>query len=309
MTVSNKVFFYWDGPNISSAYERNIEHVRIINPDRDVKVVDDSFCIPILRQIFPEYVSLYKKIVIPAAKSDIMRLVLLYEYGGWYIDCDMRPRTSLDYWDYSNKDLYVFWVLNGNKKTISNNFIGGAAGHPFFKKALKVIFSFLETRFFINSVYHSTGPNAVFCAAGSYLHDSGVEFQEMDYRVIDVIGDKTKGSWTYQENCGIWHDEQNPPKFYPHIPLDRIESQEAFHYFCKVFDEFPENRAENYGRLLQRAGVHYLHKHNFVQEIADLTEKFWPYIKDKEYFKKLSDKYKEKGYRDLAKKFYDLYEG
>lgn len=308
MSIPSKIFFYWDGPNMSSTYERNIEHVRILNSDWDVKVVDDNFCLPILEKNFPEYVSLYKKIVIPAAKSDIMRLALLYEYGGWYIDCDMRPRVTLDYWDYSNKSLYLFWVLNGKKKALSNNFIGAAPGHPFMKKALKIIFSFLEKRFFINSVYNSTGPNAVFCAIGSYVHDRATEFQEMDYSVIDVIGDNTKGSWTYQENCGIWHDEQNPPVFYPHVSLDRIESLDAFHYYCKTFDKYPENRAENYGKLLQRAGVHYLHKHNLIQEISELTEEFLPYIKDKEYFKRLADKYKEKGCRDLARKFYRIYE-
>src|SRR5262249_10312582 len=43
--------------------------------------------IPLIERYFPYCLDLYKAIRIAAAKSDIARLLLLYEFGGLYVDC------------------------------------------------------------------------------------------------------------------------------------------------------------------------------------------------------------------------------
>ena len=53
---------------------------------------------------FPAYLEVYQRIRIPACKSDIARLVALYEWGGLYVDCHCGIRDAeligQCYWDF-----------------------------------------------------------------------------------------------------------------------------------------------------------------------------------------------------------------
>jgi mannosyltransferase OCH1-like enzyme len=44
---------------------------------------------PLIERYFPAHAGLYERIVIPAARSDVARLLLLFEQGGLYTDCHM----------------------------------------------------------------------------------------------------------------------------------------------------------------------------------------------------------------------------
>ncbi len=49
---------------------------------------------PIMERNFPDRMELYSQIRIPTAKSDIALLLLLYEFGGLYIDCHCGIRDA-----------------------------------------------------------------------------------------------------------------------------------------------------------------------------------------------------------------------
>jgi hypothetical protein len=51
------------------------------------RALGDNDIEPLLGAILPEYVQLYRRIRLEAAKSDIARLALIHEFGGLYIDC------------------------------------------------------------------------------------------------------------------------------------------------------------------------------------------------------------------------------
>ena len=55
-------------------------------------VLGDRDILPLVERYFPMYTDLYKKIRLPAAKSDVARLLVLYEFGGVYTDCHMGIR-------------------------------------------------------------------------------------------------------------------------------------------------------------------------------------------------------------------------
>lgn len=300
--VEKNIFFYWTGGQLPELYKKNVDYTKLVNPDYRTLVVDDDFCIPVLSRLVPDAVDLYQKISIPAVKSDIMRMALLYEFGGWYVDCDMRPRVSLDYWASMDFDLYLFWVNNSNKVSIQNCFLGGRAGHEFFRHALNTFFRILEDGGFNYHVYKVTGPDAVLAASGGYLHDAETRFEQMDYAYIDVFGEVSKGSWTYQECCGIVHDRDDPPIIRTNVDLSRIESLTAFEYFVSVFDRYPATQARNYGKLLSRAGVHYVHKHKINDVITELSLKYADHISDATYFSRLTEKLEEQGDRKNIEK-------
>nr|WP_300315914.1 glycosyltransferase [Halomonas sp.] len=302
--IEKNIFFYWSGDKISESYKKNIEFTKLICPQYDVKVVGDEVCRPLVQEYFPDDVWVYDSIGVPAAKSDLARILLLHKFGGWYIDCDTRLRTNIDWWEDENIDLHLFWVKNKKDKTFVNNaLIGGKSGHPYFLRAAETIVKLLKSPFHKHSVYNSTGPGAITNAAGKYLKCPETSFSKMEYSMLQVVKDGTKGSWTFQENCGVWYNDDNPPIFNPDVELERIERIDAFNFYCSTFDRFPETRAKNYASLLTRAGVHYLHKHGINDKIDKLSEEFKDILSDGDYFHRLAMKYKERGESDRYLKY------
>jgi hypothetical protein len=89
------VFAFWDDD----------DHLRIRAFVDDWKAAFPTFRVfgnqdvyPLLDKYSPRHVDLFKSLRLPSAKSDIARLLLLYELGGLYIDCHfgLRSRAGVD---------------------------------------------------------------------------------------------------------------------------------------------------------------------------------------------------------------------
>lgn len=288
--IPKNISYFWEKGEISARYRNNIRFTKIINPNHKVKIFNDEECLELLYNIFPKYVDTYISISIPSCKSDIMRMILLYQFGGWYLDCDTKPRCSIDFFEEKGKDLYLFWVKsNKGKLTILGTPIGGASKHPFFLHAAEIFFELLRSRLNNHSVYPNTGPAAILAAAGAYINLGATKYKEADYSYVDVEGDETKGSWTYQEACGILIDDDNPCKFHSSRNVDQIGSLEAFVYFTKMFDRFPQTMANNYRKLLLKAGNHYVMEHKLNNEIVDLSLKYVNPEEHPKYYSELTE--------------------
>jgi mannosyltransferase OCH1-like enzyme len=78
------IFCYWHGT------ERDLIR-EAVDAWRDYfvgfRVIGDSDVEPMIARRFPRYLEVYRKIRLPACKSDIARLVALDEWGGLYVDC------------------------------------------------------------------------------------------------------------------------------------------------------------------------------------------------------------------------------
>lgn len=63
-----------------------LEHCNQMNPDYLQVYLDDNDCNIFIEEFFPHYSDAYNSIIPGAFKSDIIRLLLLYKYGGIYSD-------------------------------------------------------------------------------------------------------------------------------------------------------------------------------------------------------------------------------
>ncbi len=82
---SGHAFAYWTGED-REKIESFREHWQ--SSFSNFRIFGDQDVLPLLKKhLAAKHLELYQQISIPAAKSDIARLVLLYEYGGLYIDC------------------------------------------------------------------------------------------------------------------------------------------------------------------------------------------------------------------------------
>src|SRR5690348_8319230 len=79
------IFAYWDKPDLSpiaafvAEWQSHFAEFRVL-ADADIEPLVD-------KHASTEHLDMYRDIRIPAAKSDIARLLTLYEYGGLYVDC------------------------------------------------------------------------------------------------------------------------------------------------------------------------------------------------------------------------------
>lgn len=124
-----RVFSYWDGP-IDHKLQAFVEEWSSSMPK--FSIFGNSDVIEILEKYFPYFVDDYILINIPAAKSDVARLLLLYELGGLYVDCHFGLKKNEDIVEFlafaeKQKGLFVdlyknrgerkrckYWIINGN---------------------------------------------------------------------------------------------------------------------------------------------------------------------------------------------------
>jgi len=91
MAHAPAIFAYWNDYDLSLLSNFTTEWRSEFSQFR---LFGDDDAIPLIKRHFPEHVELYKAIRIPAAKADIARLLLLYEFGGLYVDCHCGIRDA-----------------------------------------------------------------------------------------------------------------------------------------------------------------------------------------------------------------------
>jgi hypothetical protein len=67
-----------------------------INPHYEYVLMDDEGAQKFLAEYFPKYISLYTSLTRVQYKSDLLRYLYLYTFGGYYVDIDTLPVLSLD---------------------------------------------------------------------------------------------------------------------------------------------------------------------------------------------------------------------
>lgn len=66
-----------------------------LNPDWTFLLVDDAEGAELIARHFPQLAGVFSRIVVGAGKADVIRLCLLYTYGGLYIDLDSEITVPL----------------------------------------------------------------------------------------------------------------------------------------------------------------------------------------------------------------------
>lgn len=78
-----------------------------LNPNYKYMIYDDAECLEIVRHQFPEFLDLYLStdIISPVMRTDMWRYMMLYAYGGVYVDSDVQCIKPIDQWgDVFRKD-------------------------------------------------------------------------------------------------------------------------------------------------------------------------------------------------------------
>jgi mannosyltransferase OCH1-like enzyme len=121
--IPNSIYLYWTGSTVPANVQLNVNMFKKINKNFTVTLVTDDAIIHKCRAEFPELAMLFKLITIPTCKSDIIRLLLLYYYGGIYVDCATTPHASFDTFYQQHKHIDFIISFNYNNSDFSTRIL------------------------------------------------------------------------------------------------------------------------------------------------------------------------------------------
>lgn len=121
--IPKMIHIIWIGPK-PFPYQENYDSWVNLNPEFKVKLWTDMNIPTLHNKKAFGYMKSY------AAKADILRLELLYRYGGIYADADSRCLRSI----YPLISGLRCFGMTGNRGNVANGFLGSVKKHPAFEK-------------------------------------------------------------------------------------------------------------------------------------------------------------------------------
>ena len=136
--IPKVIYVYYDRPSFHDILKENIDYLKKQNPDYKVKIITPYEVIQILTNDKPEWIYYFNKINrnFPNLQSDYIRYVLLYLYGGIYIDIKSRPKKPLS--DIIDDSMNIFLLKEELKGTdIATSFLVSKPKHIIFEKVIE----------------------------------------------------------------------------------------------------------------------------------------------------------------------------
>ena len=97
MTIPKIVHQIWLGGSVPRELRELSRSFSRIMPDWEHRIWDDERGIELVRDEFPELFDIFMSLEGPVAKCDLLRYMILFEYGGMYADMDCECKRSLDF--------------------------------------------------------------------------------------------------------------------------------------------------------------------------------------------------------------------
>jgi len=151
-TVPRRIFQTWKTKDLPLHWQPSQDSIRRLMPDYDYHLLTDEDNRALVARYFPQYLGIYDAFPHDIQRADFIRPIVLYLFGGWYLDCDFVVRRRLDsvvrgypdgirsldqpvknsYMEYS-----LFVVPSGNIGSYyTNSVMASQPGHPFWLEYL-----------------------------------------------------------------------------------------------------------------------------------------------------------------------------
>ena len=183
----------------------------------------------------------YKKLNIIVAKVDFWRYLVLYKFGGVYLDIDSDLRWHLDDMIHEGDDAII--SAETNPGIFVQWMLAFRAGHPILKRVIEIVVLNIKQNKYPNDIHKMTGPSA-FTEAVQGVHqelfgeclqhnkielgdDVTYEKNEVKYRVLGIdyngfVTCKIPECFTLFEGRKKWHHMQKEQEL-----LKDVENQSS----------------------------------------------------------------------------------
>jgi mannosyltransferase OCH1-like enzyme len=123
--IAHFVWFGWDP--LGSYEEDNIADFQNLHPDWEINLWSPNNLPPMTQAVR----TVFEAKLNPIHRSNIARLLVIWNYGGLYADCDFRWQKNIDALCDRELLLCEAWSVEGNP-WIGNYLFAAEARHPFF---------------------------------------------------------------------------------------------------------------------------------------------------------------------------------
>jgi len=155
--IEKNIFQSWHSYQLHPEVQDKIDSYKRLNPEYKYFLYNDKDIDNFVNMHFKgEIADCYNKLNIIVAKVDFWRYLVLYKYGGIYLDIDSSIEISLDSLIQDNDEaiitaeqnpnIYVQWALIFKK------------GHPILKRTIELIVDNIKTNRYPNDILKMTGP-------------------------------------------------------------------------------------------------------------------------------------------------------
>jgi hypothetical protein len=156
---------------------RRVLDSAVANRNADYRLVylDDSDAHQFLRDLYPHYLPAYASLTVGLYRADILRLLLLFHYGGVYNDIGHEYTLPLGEVFYASDEFVT--VLDRNTRyhcghAIHNAFMAAYPRHPLIKKMLDMAVGNVEREAYGDNDLDITGPIAMGKAFNQFFNRS-----------------------------------------------------------------------------------------------------------------------------------------
>lgn len=195
--IPKNIFQSWITKDLHPEIQKKVDEIKSLNPNYNYQLYTDSEIDEFVNTFYPGKISeCFNRLNIPVAKVDFWRYLVLYEYGGVYLDLDSSINISLDEFinqeddaiitAETNPNTFVQWALIFNKK------------HPILKKVIELIVDNIQKNSYPNDILRMTGPQ-VYSRAIFEVHSS-LFGERLNFEKINQNTDNTfyKNSISYR---------------------------------------------------------------------------------------------------------------
>lgn len=88
----------WKTKRLPPMFQKSQKSWKSMNPDWKYRFYSDRECMAFVQKHFPQYMSLYQALCSGVQRSDLFRYLVMYHYGGIYVDMDTTCLQPIDHW-------------------------------------------------------------------------------------------------------------------------------------------------------------------------------------------------------------------
>ena len=167
--------------NIPQKMLEAFREILLHSPDYLIIYFDDNDCDDFIREYFPQYFNDYNQVVPGAFRSDIFRLLILYQYGGIYSDAGQIFLKNIDEILEKNNDLII---VGTNALGIFNAFIASKPNNEIISNMIVQVMYNVHYRVYNNDLLDITGPLALSKALNKFLERDELKIIELGNHIF-----------------------------------------------------------------------------------------------------------------------------
>ena len=163
--IPKNIFQSWHTTNLHPVIQKRIDRMKQLNPDYNHKIYTDKEIDDFVNEHFPGQIAeCYNRLNIIVAKVDFWRYLVLYKYGGVYLDMDSGLEAPLD--KLIKKDDEAIISAENNPNTYLQWCLMFTPRHPILELTIAIVVDNIKSNRYPNDIFKMTGPysfsNAIF---------------------------------------------------------------------------------------------------------------------------------------------------